>query len=115
MPCIFVVPLRTRFPRRLILLSCIAWCLPGKEFSSEVVDGLSRPLSDVLVTVECIESRQHSQSPRGITLLQLRSDPDGMIHGQYDSKAAGCDDYVMVKIAKDGYAAYSTVSAPTTF
>lgn len=69
------------------------------EFTAQIVDGLGRPISGVQVKVSCASPQQKMQR------YDLMSDPDGTIHGMYDT--AVCKP-ISVSVRKEGYESYDT-------
>ncbi len=83
------------------LAVALAFCgvktLPGLDFSFQVVDGQGRPVSGVVLRVECSEP---NAAP-----IRAETDHQGVARGTYD--VAVCEP-VIVSLAKEGYEAYGS-------
>jgi hypothetical protein len=93
----------TRFSAAVFLITAAGSRCSATEFTVQIVDGLSRPISAVHIEVSCVSKEQKETSFRFI------SDHQGMIRGTYDS--AKCTP-LAVDISKQGYEPYGTGFRP---
>ena len=79
----------------------------GADVTAKVVDGLGRPLSNVVMDVHWLKSFS-KDDVRKVDLVKLMSDKDGIIKGKYDEKLIPDGEDIWIDVSKAGYDGYST-------
>jgi hypothetical protein len=85
----------------LPLLLLFSGALYAAGFTLRVVDGLGRPVPDVLVRVYCYVRHPGQARPTEVILLEAQSDSRGIVRGN-DGQAAAGREY-QVRLDKPGY------------
>jgi hypothetical protein len=90
----------------LNILGLLQFPVDAAQFKARLVDGLGRPVADAAVEIEL--GQQGKGTGAQARPLQLSSDTNGIIAGDYDEKGPSTSDW-SVDISKPGYSGYTTV------
>jgi hypothetical protein len=93
--------------RCLLALLLLSAPLPAAaaDFVTKVVDGLGRPVANVVVDVYWSGPENDF---REVSLLHLVSNDHGIVKGTYDETTVPPDQTIMVELSKEGYSGYSS-------
>jgi hypothetical protein len=100
-PAAFNLPIRVLF-----FLFCVS-PLVGKDFSIRIVDGLGRPVPDVVVDVHWLKKEKDGEV-RKAELAKVKTNQKGVAAGTYDDKAIPADESTWVELSKAGYSGYTS-------
>ena len=81
--------------------------LVGAEFATAIVDGLGRPVSNVVVDVHWLKSVSE-KDVRKAPVLNLLSDGKGLVSGTYDASSIPKGESLWVELSRKGYAGYTS-------
>ncbi len=87
----------------LILSTICLTTLSGEDVSTRIVDGLGRPLSDVVAEIKWSERRADFTTGREVKLVTLRSDENGVVRGSFEHPAVPGDGSITLELSKEGY------------
>jgi hypothetical protein len=77
----------------------------GAEFSTRIVDGLGRPIQGVAVQVK-YSQKDAGGAYRSVAFLELISDAEGRVHGEYDEQVLPSGEWTSVDLRREGYSNY---------
>ena len=81
--------------------------LLGKDFNVRVVDGLGRPVPDVVVDVHWLKKEKDGAVQKA-ELATVKTNQKGIAAGTYDEKAIPADESTWVELSKMGYSGYTS-------
>lgn len=81
--------------------------VPGKDFSVHVIDGLGRPVPDVVVDVHWLKKAKDGDVQKA-EVATVKTNEKGNAAGTYDEKAIPADESTWVELSKVGYSGYTS-------
>ncbi len=100
-------PAAFNFPMKVLLFLFCVSPLVGKDFSIRIVDGLGRPVPDVVVDVHWLKKAKDGEVQKA-ALATVKTDQKGVAAGTYDEKAIPADESTWVELSKAGYSGYTS-------